>query len=112
MSFLDCKELEKLIDLKNQTEPEEEPCCFDGECCKGMGECDEECCDEDGNKEMGNCNCAEDNEDYKHPTEEEIQKHEQTKKDLEKHFEICSVCSKERKKYLESKEERPVKCIQ
>ena len=79
------KILEELVNCKSEYE---EPCCYEKECCEGI-DCD--CCNEDGNKSMGHCDCMLSDDEYY----EYLKNREQVKK-LDKKFrdhqERCKEC--------------------
>lgn len=97
----DCETFDKFWDiffpLKQKIDDFIEPCCLDGNCCKG-DDCGFDCCNEDGNKEMGDCRCNV--TDYEEAPEELQEAFDLASHNLTNHRDECILCIHNSKKPL------------
>jgi len=79
------KMLDKLVDCKHEYE---KPCCYGNDCCEG-NDCD--CCNEDGNKPMGYCECMLTQDEYGRYLENQ-EKVKHLDRIFRKHQKNCENC--------------------
>ena len=97
--MIHCKVFSKLFDIyykyKSEIDSDPEPCCLD-ECCEGIGDCGDDCCNEDGNKPMGTCWCHEESQGWESPSEELLKNLAEADKNLTEHRDKsgCEICTK------------------